>query len=65
MEGLHEALRQQMANTEVVVALSAFTPRSARLLMFQLNWRPAKTVVPLPGFACVRAASARGDGDVR
>jgi hypothetical protein len=52
VEGLHEALRQQMANTEVVVALSALYTMQRDLLMFQLNYAKAseKPVVLLPGF---------------
>jgi len=50
--GLHEALRQQMANTEVVVALSALYTMQRDLLLFQLNYAKAsdKPVVLLPGF---------------
>ena len=52
VEGLHEALRQQMANTEVVVALSALYTMQRDLLLFQLNYAKAseKPVVLLPGF---------------
>ncbi len=52
VEGLHEALRQQMATTEVVVALSALYVTQRDLLLFQLNYAKAseKPVVLLPGF---------------
>lgn len=52
VEGLHEALRQQMAKTEVVVALSALYATQRDLLLFQLNYAKAseKPVVLLPGF---------------
>jgi len=52
VEGLHEALRQQMAQTEVVVALSALYATQRDLLLFQLNYAKAseKPIVLLPGF---------------
>ncbi len=52
VEGLHEALRQQMTTTEVVVALSALYVTQRDLLLFQLNYAKAseKPVVLLPGF---------------
>jgi hypothetical protein len=51
-EGQHEALRQQMASTEVVVALSSLHAGHRELLLFQLNYAKAseKPVVLLPGF---------------
>jgi hypothetical protein len=51
-EGQHEALRQQMMNTEVVVALSSLHAAQRDLLLFQLNYAKAsdKPVVLLPGF---------------
>jgi len=52
VEGLHEALRQQMAQSEVVVALSALYTTQRDMLLFQLNYAKAseKPVVLLPGF---------------
>jgi hypothetical protein len=51
-EGLHEALRQQMASAEVVVALSSLHAMHRELLVFQLNYAKAseKPVILLPGF---------------
>lgn len=51
-EGLHDALRQQMTNAEVVVALSSLYAERRDLLLFQLNFAKAsdKPVVLLPGF---------------
>ena len=51
-EGQHEALRQQMASAEVVVALSSLHAGHRALLLFQLNYAKAseKPVVLLPGF---------------
>ena len=52
VEGLHEALRQQMAKAETVVALSSLYTTHRELLLFQLNYAKAsdKPVVLLPGF---------------
>ena len=52
VEGLHEALRQQMAKAEAVVAISSLYTTHRELLLFQLNYAKAseKPVVLLPGF---------------
>src|SRR5882672_83074 len=52
VEGLHEALRQQMAKAEAVVALAGLYTTHRDLLVFQLNYAKAsdKPVVLLPGF---------------
>jgi hypothetical protein len=48
----HEALRQQMATAEVVIALASLYGAHRDLLMLQLNYAKAgaKPVILLPGF---------------
>src|SRR6267154_2908678 len=41
VEGQHEALRQQMAKAETVVALSSLFTTHRELLLFQLNYAKA------------------------
>jgi hypothetical protein len=53
-EGLRDELRRQMANAEVIVALSSLHSSHRDLLVFQLHFAKAgnKPVILLPGFGC-------------
>ena len=53
-EGLRDELRRQMADAEVIIALSSLFGSHRDLMVFQLHFAKAsnKPVILLPGFGC-------------